>query len=509
MMRSLIRTALPIIGSILGINIFTLAAQAENIGQFEYHADIGPVKHTGNIEYDTHQQRYIISASGQNMWGIRDEFHYAWNDMSGDFIVRAHVRFEGKGVDPHRKIGWNVRSSLAHGSPHINAVVHGDGLTSLQYREVQDGPTLESVLSVKAPDVIQLERRGDTYIMSAAKFGDAFHVNQISKIVLGANVKVGLSVTAHNADVLETLTVSNVRIIQPADINFRPYQDYIGSNLEIMDMNTFNRRIVYRDPNSIQAPNWTHDGKTLIYNSKGLLFNYDIKSGNISELNTGFANNNNNDHVLSWDGKDIAISHHSEEEEGRSTIYSLPLSGSDKPRKITKAGVGHSYLHGYAIDDASMIFTANRDNKYNIYSIDIKTGQETQLTNTTTLDDGSEYSSDGKHIYFNSNRTGTMQLWRMKPDGSDQTQLTSDHYNDWFPHTSPDKKSIVFISYHDDIDSGDHPFYRHVYLRQMPIGGGVPKIIAYVYGGQGTMNVPSWSPDGSKISFVSNTKIEE
>ena len=120
------------------------------------------------------------------------------------------------------------------------------------------------------------------------------------------------------------------------------------------------------------------------------------------------------------------------------------------------------------------------------------------------MDDGPEYTQNGS-IFFNSARTGTMKIWRMKDDGSEQTQVTFDEYNDWFPHISPDGKWIVMLSYMPEINAAEHPFYKHVYLRLMPVTGGKPKIIAYVYGGQGTINVPSWSPDSKYITFVSNT----
>ena len=99
-----------------------------------------------------------------------------------------------------------------------------------------------------------------------------------------------------------------------------------------------------------------------------------------------------------------------------------------------------------------------------------------------------------------------MKIWRMKPDGSNQEQITFDEYNDWFPHFSPDGKWIVYISFPKEIDPTDHPFYKRVYLRIMPASGGVPRTIAYIYGGQGTINVPSWSPDSKRIAFVSNSK---
>ena len=133
--------------------------------------------------------------------------------------------------------------------------------------------------------------------------------------------------------------------------------------------------------------------------------------------------------------------------------------------------------------------------------------EEIRLTDAKGLNDGPEFTPDGNFIYFNSSRTGAMQIWRMKPDGSNQEQVTNDEFNNWFPHISPNGKSIAMISFGKEIDPTDHPYYKQVYLRLMPITGGAPRVIAYVYGGQGTMNVPSWSPDSKRLAFVSNSDL--
>ena len=105
-----------------------------------------------------------------------------------------------------------------------------------------------------------------------------------------------------------------------------------------------------------------------------------------------------------------------------------------------------------------------------------------------------------KLIYFNSERTGTMQIWRMKPDGSQQEQVTSDAFNNWFPHPSPDGKWLVFLSYDKGVVG--HPANQTVRLRLMPLAGGPIEEMAKFFGGQGTINVPSWSPDSQKVAYV-------
>lgn len=477
------------------------------IGLFDNSLDIGKVANPGFASYDENNQIYSIGGSGKNMWFGEDEFHYLWTTMQGDFILRTEVEFLGAGVDPHRKAGWIIKNDLNSETPHVNASVHGDGLTSLQYRTTTGGDTEEVTSKDSLPSVIQLERRGNEFIMSTSTFGAPFVEVKTINVGVKNQVYVGLYVCSHNPDILEVAKFRNVRIIRPAASDFQPYRDYIGSHLEVMEVSTGHRKILHSNANSIQAPNWTPDGKTLIYNSEGLLYRYNLSTGKIDPLNTGFATKNNNDHVLTFDGSLMGISHHNAEDDNQSTLYYLPVAGDATPVQVTPTGAGNSYLHGWSPDNKKMLFTGYRKGQYDIYSVDISTGTEVQLTDQETLDDGSEYSPDGNHIFFNSARSGRMQLWRMKADGSNQIQLTHDEYNDWFPHVSPDKKSIAFISFPKDIDVNDHPFYKHCLLRVMPYDGGTPRIIGYLYGGQGSVNVPSWSPDSKFISFVSNSKL--
>jgi len=485
------------------ILLMSLSAQQKNVGLFQERTDIGDPKIKGSAVYNAETQEYTMEGSGKNMWADDDQFNFLWKKIKGDFMITATIRFIGKGAQEYRKIGIIARDNLNANSKYADACVHGSILTSLQYREANGNETKEVQLNSYHPTDIMLERKGNVFTFYAATFGETY--KSVSKeITLNDEVYAGLFICSHDETVKEKAIFSNVRIIVPPAINYVPYRDFIGSHLEVMNVQTGHRKILMSIPNSIQAPNWTRDGKYLIYNSSaGLLYKYDLSNGSFSELNTGTAKNNNNDHVISFDGKMLGISNHVGEKR-ISTIFILPVTGSDQPIQITNDSA-HSYFHSWSPDGKNLIFTGQRNGVFDIYSINIATKKETKLTDNPVLDDGPEYTPDGKWIYFNSVRTGTMKIWRMKPDGSNQEQITFDEYNDWFPHISPDGKWIVYISFPKEINPSDHPFYQKVYLRLIPSKGGVPKTIAYLFGGQGTINVPSWSPDSKRIAFVSNT----
>lgn len=495
----------------------TSFAQVKPIGIFDDHRDIGNPKLAGSTEYDAATQTYRMKGAGYNIWFGRDEFHYAYKKIKGDFILTANFEFIGKGTDPHRKIGWMVRATTDDNSPHISATQHGDGLTDLQWRPLRGAFMRDPEDEIFFPkrnihQVIQLERVGKKITMRVAHWGEP--LQEVGSHVLETmpdEALVGLYICSHNPDVIEEARIWNVRIDQPVPYSYNPGREgWLGCRLETMNVFDGKRKVIFEKDSRFEAPNWMPDRKKLLFNMDGSLYKIPVDGGELEQLNTGFANRNNNDHGISFDGKKLAISHHREGMPGGgSTVYVLPVEGGT-PQIVTDKTP--SYWHGWAPNNREVVYVAQREgsNLYHIYRAPITGGKETKLTNHTTGHvDGPEYSPDGKFIYYNGSQSGTMQIWRMKPDGTGNEQITFDEYNDWFPHISPDGKWIVFISFPTDIPVNDHPSYKKVMLRLMPASGGAPRVIAYLYGGQGTINVPSWSPDSKHIAFVSNSGKKE
>lgn len=478
--------------------LYFASAQVKNdsIGIFENSVDVGNVLVAGSAVFNSNKNSYKISGSGENMWFDKDAFHYVWKTISGDFSLSSEINWIGTGTNPHRKAGIIIRQNLNAGSAYIDAVIHGDGLTSLQYRETETGTTREIQSNIKSPNKINLEKIGNDVHLSTSENDKDFQYSGCSfKINFDEPFYVGIGVCSHDKNILETAIFSNVELKtfnQIAD-----GEEMLESSLETINIESKDRKVIYHTKNHIEAPNWSLDGKYFIFNSNGLLYKLSAIGGTPEKINTDFAIRCNNDHGLSPDNSQIVISDQSEQD-GKSRIYTLPVIGGT-PKLITKNAP--SYWHGWSPDGNTLVYCAERNGEYDVYSVSINGGDETRLTYAKGLDDGPEYSPDGKFIYFNSVRTGKMQIWRMNSDGNEQTQITNDEFNNWFPHPSPDGKWIVFLTYEKDVDG--HPTNKDVMLRLMSLETGEIQILTKLFGGQGTINVPSWSPDSKNIAFVS------
>ncbi len=258
-----------IISAFLSLAALSAFPQDGPLGQFDGNADVGAPKLAGSASYDAAAQEYTLTGAGSNMWFAQDQFHFLWKRMKGDFILRARIEFIGKGAINHRKVGWMVRPSLDGGAAYADCAVHGDGLTALQFRRAVGSTTEQFWLSISNADVLQFERKGTSYIFSAAHSGEPFVSATLPEFNLGSEVYAGLYICSHDADVTEKAVFHDVRVIRPAKTDFVPYRDYIGSDLQILDVQSGKLEEIYHSDQPFEAPNWTRDGAALIYNVSG------------------------------------------------------------------------------------------------------------------------------------------------------------------------------------------------------------------------------------------------
>ncbi|MGI9174849.1 MAG: TolB family protein [Rhodothermales bacterium] len=273
----------------------------------------------------------------------------------------------------------------------------------------------------------------------------------------------------------------------------------VESTLVIYDVETGETRDVLSAEALYEAPNWMPDGDHLVFNSEGHLYRVSVEGGEPELINTEGLDRLNNDHGISPDGTRLVVSN------GDGHIYTLPIEGGT-PEQVTEHTP--SYWHGWSPDGETLAYIARRDDEqFDIYLIPTEGGEERTLAAHPAHEDGADYTPDGQWVYFNSDRAGNFDIWRVRPDGSDLEQITSDTYEDWFPHPSPDGALIAFLSYAPGTEG--HPRYQDVRLRLMAPDGTDVREIVELFGGQGTINVPSWSPDGQRFAFVRYRLLDE
>ncbi|MDQ2667347.1 MAG: hypothetical protein M3Z05_15215 [Gemmatimonadota bacterium] len=493
-------------------------ARAGSLGIFAADADIG-VPSTigaGSATYDDAHAAYTITGGGENMWSTADHFHYVWVKMSGDVALEADVDFVATepntgAPDAHRKAALLIRQSLDSDSPYADAATHGDGLTSLQWRDAKGAVTHEVQSTAVRPSRLRIEKRGDYVSMSVASSNEPFRPSGgAARVVLTGDFYVGLAVSAHNTSRRETARFTRVAVSTPAPLGATTT---LVNTLETISLRSKDRRVAYvvTQPQRIEAPNWYPDATNTIYfNTQGRFYKVQAdppgqpvvanRMATPQRVDLGTLTNINNDHGLSFDGKRWAFSDQTQLVDGKrpSLVYTRPVAGGAATQVTSR---GPSYFHGWAPDGKTLAYCAERGGNFDIYTIPVGGGEERRLTTNAGKDDGPEYSPDGQFIYYNSDRSGTMQIWRMHPDGSAQEQVTNDEWDNWFPHVSPNGQLLAFLSYERGV--GDHPENKHVRLRVMTLATRATDELARLFGGQGTINVNSWAPNSQYLAFVS------
>jgi TolB protein len=489
----------------LGATVLSLhAAHAQNpaapLGVFEGQSDVGAVTPPGTAAWDSATNTYTLTSAGANLWGTTDAFHFLWKKMSGDVSLTADVSFPDTTGDhsPHRKALLMFRRTLDADSAYADAAQHGSGETALQDRRDAGGITEGIELSGAAPQRLRIEKRGDTFTLYLASAPNApLHpIGAGTQLHLEGPFYVGIGLCSHDANKVEEAIFSHVKVDTPAPV---PSTLALYSTLQTIGIDEdFHRDVIVTSTQGhFEAPNWTRDGKTLIFDEDGKIMTVSADGGMPQPLDIGDATHCNGSHGLSPDGKLLAISC-ATPGKPESRVYVVPVTGGT-PRLVTEHP--NSYWHSWSPDGKTIIFTRPDHGSGNIFAISVDGGEEHPLTTGTGISDDPDCSPDGRYIYFNSDRGGSMQIWRMHPDGSAPEPITSDDYVNWTPHISPDGKLMVFISY--EKGTTGHPANKPIALRLMSLEDRKIRVLFNVTGGSGTMNVPSWAPDSHQFAFVS------
>jgi hypothetical protein len=477
------------------------------LGVFETHGNMGITPKAGSIEFDPASREYRVTGGGANIWGTEDAGYFAWKRISGDVTITADVRFVGAGAVGHRKAVLMIRQDLTPESAYADVALHGDGLTSLQYRSNAFGQTQEMRSTLNGPTRIRIERRGAQFTIFAGKPGEELAPSGPQTVELKDPVYVGIGVCSHDANVLETAVFSNLQIEQ------RPQrtQQRFRSKITVFDLAEESTRTLYQADEVIEAPNWSRDGRFLMVNTGGNLYRLPVNGSGqpkLDKIDLGDGGYRcNNDHDYSWDGKLLAFSASSPSSR-QSQVYMAQADGSGAKLMVPAAP---SYFHGWSPDSKWLAFVGQRENKFALFRVSSAGGPEQRLTSKGSYDDGPEYSRDGKWIYFNSNRSGGWDIWRIPSEGGGPNdekaeQVTNDELEDWFPHFSPNGKWMLFLSFPKGT-TGHNDRIDGMTLRIMPAPGNKLKpakidVLTRFFGGQGTINVNSWSPNSKKFAYV-------
>lgn len=500
-------TMLLVLAAAAASNTPTSAQAPSGLGVFESQSDVGTVTPPGKLNYDAAGRAYTIDSAGANLWAREDDFHFVWKKVSGDASLSADISFPQSpaGANPHRKALLMFRQGLDPDAMYADAAIHGNGETALQYRRTRGDTTQDIAFNTGPPQTLRLEKRGDTITLFISQHGEALHQAGASiKLHFDEPFYAGIGVCAHNKDAVERAAFAHVELkpLAPVPLTAKLVQ-YSTLQTIAIDNNARMAAVVLTQPGRIEAPNWSRDGKSLIFTRDGKLWTIPVEGGEAKAIEIGNLQNCGGSHGLSPDGKWLAMTC-SSPEHTEPRVYIVSSEGG-KPRMVTENPM--SWFHSWSPDGKGIAFTRPSHGSGNIYAISVNGGPETALTTGSGISDDPDYSPDGKYIYFNSDRTGTMEIWRMLPDGSRPEQVTFDGLNSWTPHPSPDGNSILILSYGKGV--GGHPSNRDVTLRILNASDSKVRDLVQIVGGSGSDNVPNWSPDGKRFAFVSFQLLPE
>lgn len=513
------------------------APTGDPVGLFEGHGDIGIAPAAGNAVFDAAKKTYTVTGGGNNMWAKVDACHFVWKKMSGDLSFAADITFlpnPTEASDPHRKACLIIRQSLAADSAYVDAATHGNGLTALQFRDADGAPTREVMSNVIGPVRLRIEKRGETFTLYVGKAGeDPKYSGASYNLKIQEPFYLGLAVGAHNGNDtstrLETVVFSNVEL----KTNLPAGTPQLHSTLETQASNPVNanqtqntdRVVLYTTPGSIEGPLWLPDNSGIIFSRAGRLYRLPINqpvrpprvegqppppapvlgyapvaTGEPVLIDTGKYVGATRSHGLSPDGTQIVFVDRSQGtppaagQRPPANTYLVPVTGGT-PRLLTpNTGAGTS------LSPDGSVFAFDTDTVADIYTIPVDgSAPATRLTNGQGKNYGAQFSPDGAWIYFCSDRSGSMQIWKMKVDGTEPTQLTNDENSNWFPRLSRNGTYAVFVSYAKGV-VGD-PANTPIEIRRLNLTTGANDQMARLIGGPASS--PTFSPTGNQLTFVS------
>ena len=492
---------------LLSQSVPTLAdQQTGELGVFESQSDVGSVVPAGTATYDRARRVYTLSAAGANTWYHVDAFHYLWKRMSGDVALSAEIHFPqaryAHDPNPHRKAILMFRQTLDPGGVYADAVQHGSGMTALQYRLDRGGNSQDIELNIDAPQAVRIEKRGDTFTLLLSTKGEPLHqIGASVRVKLTEPFYAGLGALSHDVNTTDVVEFSNVHIEALTPAPKSAGRGTLYSTLQaIQTEDQFRRAMVVRTvPSYMEAPNWAPDGTSIYVHEAGRIARIPYLppgvGGDPQFLDTGALVDCSGNYGVSPDGKSLAVSC-AASKGGMHQVYVLSVQEPRPPRRVT-LGAESSFFHAWSPDSRTIAFTRGSADRADIFTIDAAGGPELRLT-SDTVNDGPDYSADGKLIYFDSSRSGSMQIWRMKIDGSGAEQLTDDDGRNSSPHVSRDGRTIAFLSER----STGHPGIGPASIKLMSFSDGQIRTLVSFLGDRGSFSMYGWG-DANHLAFVS------